>query len=118
MMQDGLCHTRMQVEKHHALIHLCVDHQRLFLCGSPKGLFGIMYAKTYCCKLRVIVAFECVEVVGTLFSGTIPSPEVILKKYRHLLHHWVTAEGRGGCYLQCGNQIFFAIGSHFSDREL
>ncbi len=84
--QSLFCKSRKQVDEHHRGVHVVVGSERAVLHKPVKSLAVEMYAETYLCKRRVVVAFECVEVVGAHFGGTVAAPQVVFKQYGYFLY--------------------------------
>ena len=77
-----------------------------------------MYAKSYLRKRRIVVALERIEVIGAHLGRAVAAPEVVLKEYRHLLHHGGAAYVGRRSYLQCSYEVLLAVGSHLAYRQL
>ncbi len=69
-------------------------------------------------KRRIVVALECVEVVGTHLGGAVSAPQVVFKENRHFPNHRLARHVDGGGYLEGGNEVFLAVGPDLADGQL
>ena len=70
------------------------------------------------CQLRIVVALEGIEVVGTHFGRAVSAPQIVLEQDSYFPDHRRPVKSSGGCNLQGGYEVFFSVGAHFSDGEL
>ncbi len=77
-----------------------------------------VYAEAYFGKFGIIVAFESIEIVGRTLGGAVASPKVVLEQYRNFAHRGLAVAVAVGSDLERCYEVFLAVGSHFSDREL
>ncbi len=118
MAQYFLAESGKEIYCHHGSVEAVARPQWLRSVDLRKSLAVEMYAESYFGQRGIVVALECIEIVGATLGGAVSTPEIVLEKDRYLADGGNPGGIAVGSYLQGRDQVFLSVSTHFADREL
>lgn len=74
MAQHILIESREEIDSHHVAVELVARLERAGMQRVREGVAVVLYAEAYLGKVRIIVAFESIEIIGAALGGAVAAP--------------------------------------------